>query len=142
MSRAPKEYLQPADDDGMTAADVGEWAEEKYRRLGMYAEIFSTGMKNAWGSRVYLDLFAGPGHGVIRETHRRILTSPLLALNVPDPFDKYIFCDANPDKLSCLETRARRLAPGLELSFQAGDVNERVAQIAALIRPTPRPIRY
>jgi three-Cys-motif partner protein len=135
MSRAPKEYLQPADDDGMAAPEVGAWAEEKYRRLGMYAEIFSTGMKNRWGTRVYLDLFAGPGHAVIRETKQRILTSPLLALQVPHQFDKYIFCDADSKSLECLKSRVRHLAPTVDAAFEPGDVNIRAKDIAAHIPP-------
>lgn len=61
MTRSRRDYLHRVPDDGLTAAEVGPWAEEKYRCLGMYAEIFSTGMKRQWHNRVYIDLFCGPG---------------------------------------------------------------------------------
>lgn len=133
MKRRPKDYLVAAADDGFPAADVGPWAVEKYRRVGMYAEIFSTGMKNRWDCRTYIDLFAGPGHAVIRERGQRVLTSPLLALTVPDPFDKYILCDRDQRFVAALRTRAMALAPAASVEFVAGDVNESIGEIEAKI---------
>jgi three-Cys-motif partner protein len=133
MSPEHRDYLRPAADDGLAAAEVGPWAEEKYRRLGMYAEMFSTGMKNRWDKRVYLDLFAGPGHAIIREGHLRVLTSPLLALTVRDPFDKYIFCEAHPDTLAVLRRRSIAIAPSADVDYLAGDANAQVDGIAAAI---------
>ena len=49
------------DDDGLFCAPVHHWAEEKYRLLALYDELFSSGMKNKWGQRVYIDLYAGGG---------------------------------------------------------------------------------
>jgi len=133
MTRPQRDYLVRAADDGLEALDVGPWAVEKYRRLGMYADIFSTGMKNRWDRRVYLDLFSGSGHAVFRHDGMRVLTSPLLALTVPTPFDKYIFCDEVPSRLDCLRRRVERLAPSASVEYVAGDANARVADIERLI---------
>ena len=138
VSKQRRDYLIGAEDDGLPAADVGSWAIEKYRRLAMYAEMFSTGMKNRWGRRVYIDLFSGPGHAIIRETGMRVLTSPLLALSVKDRFDKYIFCDRESEYIEALRQRAQRMAPNAELECVEGDANERVHEIAALIPPHSR----
>ena len=59
--RTKSNYFIEVADDGLLSYEIGPWAEDKYRRLGMYAEMFATGMKNAWETRVLLDLFAGPG---------------------------------------------------------------------------------
>lgn len=115
-----RDYLIEADDDGLPAADVGPWAVEKYRRLGMYAEMFSTGMKNLWPTRVYIDLFAGPGHALLRESRRRVLTSPLIALSVPTPFSHYIFVEAQQTLLSALRSRVRSVAPEASVAFVVG----------------------
>ena len=48
-----------AEDDGLCCPEVGSWAEEKYRLLALYDELFSTGMKYKWDQRVYVDLYAG-----------------------------------------------------------------------------------
>lgn len=87
---------------------VGEWGRQKYLRLWMYASIFARGMRNQHRHRVYIDLFAGAGKAIIRETGELVLGSPLLALAVPDPFTKYIFCDDDAERVSALTARVER----------------------------------
>jgi len=125
-----RNYLIEVPDDGLFAQPIGPWAEDKYRRLGMYAEIFATGMKKVWDDRVYLDLFSGPGYSRMRESGRLVLGSPLIALSLPDRFDRYIFADANPDALAALRQRCARMAPDAAVRFVDGDANERIEETA------------
>jgi three-Cys-motif partner protein len=126
MARKPsKDYAIAAEPDGLPVSLVRHWAvEKKYRRIGMYAEIFATGMKNRWQSRVYIDLFAGAGYSQIKETGRLVYGSPLIALSLPDPFDRYIFCDKKPENVSALELRSAQLAPDADVHCFCGDVND------------------
>ena len=124
-----RNYLIDVADDGLLTPEVGPWAEEKYRRVGMYTEMFATGMKNRWDQHVYLDLFAGPGHVHLRGTSRIVLGSPLIALSLPDRFDRYVFCDANEEAVDALRTRTAEMSPDAPVEFVLGDANERVDQI-------------
>jgi len=128
-ARRRRDYLIAAPDDGLLAYDVGPWAEDKYRRVGMYAEMFATGMKNLWDRRVYLDLFAGPGHSKVRGTNKAVLASPLIALQLPDRFDKYIFADEYPDALEALKARVARVTSPPDASFIQGDANTIVERV-------------
>jgi len=47
-------------DDGLYMSEVGRWSKRKYHFLGNYLNMFSTGMKNKWPERHYVDLFSGP----------------------------------------------------------------------------------
>lgn len=125
-----------AEDDGLPCSDVGAWAEDKYTLVGLYDRLFSTGMKNKWPTRVYIDLYSGPGFVRVKGTHRLAVGSPLLALGIPDPFDKYIFCESDPNLLEALKTRVRRLAPTANATFICGDCHEKVEEICATI-PVP-----
>jgi three-Cys-motif partner protein len=127
-----------AEDDGLPCSDVGAWTEDKYTLVGLYDELFSTGMKNKWPTRVYIDLYSGPGFVRVRGTNRMMVGSPLLALGVPDPFDKYIFCDSDPDLLAALQNRVTRLFPVAEAEFVCGDCNERIEEICSHIPPASR----
>jgi len=120
-------------DDGLPCSDVGAWAEEKYRLVRLYDELFSTGMKNKWEIRVYIDLYAGPGFARIRGTNRLLPASPLLALEVPDQFDQYIFCEMDRDFLSALEQRVRRHFPSANVRYIHGDCNDRVDEVCGAI---------
>lgn len=46
-----------------------------------------------WFDVQYLKLFAGPGRLRDEITAEELPGSPLEALEIPSPFDRYIFCD-------------------------------------------------
>ena len=83
--------LPELEDDGLITPEVGDWSEDKYRLVALYSKMFATAMKDKWDCRVYIDLFAGAGRARIRNTARIIPASPLLALSIPDQFDRHIF---------------------------------------------------
>lgn len=86
-------------------------------------------MKHRWGVRVYIDLFCGPGRARIRRTRRIVETSPLIALRVLDPFDKYIFCDKNQDSIAALRQRVERDFPAVDAAYFVGDCNDLIDEI-------------
>src|ERR1035441_990895 len=105
------------DDDGLMTPEVGGWAETKYRLLALYDELFSTGMKNKWDQRVYLDLYAGAGYSRIQGTSKFLKASPIIALTVTHPFDKYIFCEGREDLLDALKARVKRIGPQANVAY-------------------------
>lgn len=127
--------LPRVEDDGLLTPEVGAWGERKYRLVAIYAEMFATSMKDKWDCRVYIDLFAGAGRAKLRGSTAIVPASPLLALGIPNKFDKYIFCEQDEAKLSALKERTASLAPTAPVEFVPGDVNANVKQVLALIPP-------
>lgn len=123
-----QEQLQPSD-DGLICPEVGGWAEDKHRLVSLYATLFSSGMKDKWDQRVYLELHAGAGYARVRGTTQLIVGSPLRALTLNDPFDRYIFCEEEPRKISALKKRAARHGPGLPVQYVEGDCSVRTSDI-------------
>lgn len=121
--------LPVVEDDGLITPEVGPWAEYKYRLVWNYAKVFSSSMKSKWDSLVYIDLFAGAGHSKIEGTSRIIPSSPLLSLDLPDKFNKYIFCDSDSEKLNVLKKRVNRNYSSHDISYVEGDVNDNVHNI-------------
>lgn len=121
------------DDDGLVAPDVGPWAEDKHRMVSLYSTLFSSGMKAKWSRRIYVELYAGAGRSRIRDTSRFILGSPLLALKLKDPFDKYVFCEEKPGNLEALRARVSRASPNANVAYVQGDCNKRTSEILAEI---------
>ncbi len=126
------------EDDGLPCPEVGSHAETKYRLLALYDELFSTGMKNKWDQRVYIDLYAGAGIARIKGTKKTLKGSPLLALTVADPFDKYIFCEDSAELLHALKARVARLSPQAAAAYIHGSCDLRIEEICAEI-PKPSP---
>ncbi len=130
-----KDYAIVAFDDGLVCPEVGSWTETKHRLVSLYAKLFSSAMKNKWGRRVYIELYSGAGFSRIRDTASIIAGSPLRALTLEDPFDKYVFCEENPDYIDALRQRVNRLAPWADVTYVNGDCNARVDEI---IKAIPR----
>jgi three-Cys-motif partner protein len=119
--------------DNLICPEVGKWTEEKHSLVSMYAKLFSTGMKNKWETRVYIELYAGAGFSRIRDSSRIIAGSPIRALLLEDPFDKYIFCEKRPEEMEALKARASKLARSADISYILGDCNEQVQDIVEAI---------
>lgn len=120
--------------DGLKLPDpVGAWSEKKYSLMGGYCEIFNAGIKNKFTNRVYIDLFAGAGHVPIKGKNKILKSSPLIALSIPTPFTKYIFCEMDEEKISALEIRAKREHPDKNIVFIKGDSNSNVDKVIAEI---------
>ena len=123
-------------DDGLLTPEVGIWVEKKYRLVALYDELFSTGTKNTWDQRVYVDLFAGAGKVRIRNTAKVLTGSPLLALRVRDKFNHHLFCEENASLIHTLKTRVQHAYAGLSASYFEGDCNARIQDV---VREIPAP---
>jgi three-Cys-motif partner protein len=124
-----------AESDGLHTPDVGSWAIEKYRHFWTYADLFSTSMRGKWQKRVYIDLFCAAGKARIRENGRLLYSSPLLALKVNDPFDRYIFCDSSMECLDALKERVRSSHPDADVEYIVGDANSSTDMILSALPP-------
>lgn len=126
-------------EDGLPMEEQGPWTEKKYRTLFNYIQMFSTGMKKLWDKRVYVDLYSGAGCVKVTGTDKILKGSPLLALSVTDPFDKYIFCDKDDDKspwkIEALQKRVGNFSDGKDVEFIQGDCN---LEINEIIRKVPK----
>jgi len=119
--------------DGLPAPEVRRWAEEKYRLISLYDELFASGMKHKWDQRVYIDLYAGAGYSRIQGTDTFLKGSPALALTVSAPFDKYVFCEGKPDLLEALRERTNALAPSADVTFISGSCDAEIEKLCAAI---------
>ncbi len=103
--------------------------------MSLYTTLFSSGMKGKWDTRVYVELYAGAGYNRIRDTDLIIAGSPIRALTVKNPFDKYVFCEANAELLEALKVRVKRTAPSAEVAFIPGDCDSQADAICSAIPP-------
>lgn len=118
-------------DDGLIAADVGEWNRDKYRVHKLFATLFTKGVRNRWDSLVYLDLFSGPGRAQMRKRKNFVSTAAMNAVELEYPFSQYIFADSKPAMLGALKERIGKRRPELltSCSFEPGDSNENLDNI-------------
>ena len=126
------------EEDGLPCPEVGAWTETKHSFASLYAKLFSSGMKDKWHKRIYVELYAGAGYSRVRGTSRVITGSPLRALTLDQPFDEYVFCEENPENIRALKARVQRHAPGASVAYIEGDCNQHVHEILSKIPPGSR----
>jgi len=127
------EKLPILDDDSLVTPEVGLWAEYKYRLVWNYAKMFATAMKAKWDARAYIDLYSGPGRSRLENTKTIVPASPLLAMNIFNKFDKYIFCENDTEKMQALKARVKRDYPDSNVSFIETDVNKKIEEVISNI---------
>jgi three-Cys-motif partner protein len=86
-------------------------------------------MKYKWDQRVYIDLYAGAGYARVKGTKKILKGSPILALTVTHPFDKYIFCEESEKLLEALKVRVARLSPQAQTAYIEGSCDAKIEQI-------------
>jgi len=116
------------EEDGLPIVVKRSRAEDKYRTLFNYMELFSTGMKNKY-KRVYIDLYAGSGCARIEGDEKIFKGSALLSLSVKQPFDKYIFCEENRECVTALRKRIQDNFSPLNTIIIEGDCNNSIDSI-------------
>jgi three-Cys-motif partner protein len=89
-------------------------------------------MKNKW-TRVYVDLYAGSGLCRIKGRDQVLLGSPLIALSVDAPFDRYIFCESDPERFSALKARVEKNYSKNDTRLIAGKFEEHIDEICSMI---------
>lgn len=108
----------------VTPAIVGPWAKEKLGALAHYLDFYTKVLKNQRWRTIYVDGFAGGGRSVVRTLPRPDMTdqfplaiegqitdeqlelingSPRVALEVANPFDRYVFVEPDPKRATELE---------------------------------------
>ena len=114
-------------------AVVGPWAKEKLEALERYLNFYTKVLKNQRWRTIYVDAFAGGGRALVRaEVAQRnesiplfetepardvdrselIDGSPRVALNVANPFSRYVFIENDPTR--CDELEAVKIEFGTE----------------------------
>jgi three-Cys-motif partner protein len=125
--------IMKVEDDGLFIHDGHTWAEDKYKLVGGYCDIFTKGSRKNWDQLVYVDLFSGPGFCRIKETGKILKSSPLIALSLPIPFDKYIFCDNDKKSIQAISERVSRNYANKNVDYINEDSNSAIGKIKSLI---------
>lgn len=116
--------------DKLPALSAGPWWKDKHYYVRCYGDIFSTGMSLKWDTRVYIDLFAGPGRATIEESGEEIDGSPLIALRQRKGFTHYFFADKNREYMNALRHRSEQAAPSALVRYYVDDCNRAAGAIS------------
>lgn len=113
--------------DALPIRDSGPWIDTKHRLLTYYADLFATGMKFKWKSRVYVELFSGPGMCLVRDTGKEEVGSPLKVIG--HEFTKFIFTEISFPAAEALAKRLESYKNAARAEIWCGDCAEAIHRI-------------
>ena len=119
--------------DGLFTPEVRIWSLEKYKLVGSYCDIFTSGMKHIWDQLVYIDLCAGAGHAKIIESKKTYLNSAFIALSIQNSFTKYVLCEQDQERFDALKARVERDFSHLNVELIFGDSNKNIDLVKSAI---------
>ena len=140
-----------------SAGSVGPWAREKLESLGAYLDYYTKVLKNQRWLRGtwFVDAFAGAGISQIRRPENPQTAGPLLlfdnvfespaeadqvecvkgsprvALELANPFSRYVFIERVPELARELETLKAEF-PDRSIDIRSGDANEELQRFLSL----------
>jgi three-Cys-motif partner protein len=138
-------------------AVVGPWAREKLDALARYLDFYTKVLKNQPWRTIYVDGFAGGGRARIRkdaapadeviplfdletdvdaDQTELIDGSPRIALNVANPFSRYVFIENDPKRCAELEAVRREFEGAREIDILPMGAAEGIEWVTA--RPIAR----
>ncbi len=120
--------IQIVENDFQELMEVGNWSQKKYKLVGKYCDIFTSGMRNKW-NLVYIDLFCGPGFVKNKQSGAIMKNSALIAMSLKHKFDYYALNDFKKANCLALEARIKKAHPDINYKIFNLDANERIDEI-------------
>jgi three-Cys-motif partner protein len=141
--------LVPGTTDGLPMRAVKSHSAQKARMVSRDLGTVGRAMNRKWFEVHYLELFCGPGYLLDEDSSDEVPGSPLQALTIARPFDRYVFSDYSEVCVEALRTRIGALRAQMHgglppAEVLAGDANdpEHLERVCSLINPRALVIAY
>jgi len=140
--------LVPGTTDGLPVRLVKPHSADKARTVSRDLGTVGRAMGSKWFEVHYLELFCGPGYLLDEATGEEVPGSPLQALGIQRPFNRYVFSDFSDICAGALRSRIEALrAGGVTLpptEVLQGDANDRahLERVCSYIDPKALVIAY
>jgi three-Cys-motif partner protein len=112
-------------EDRLLVRGVWPHSAEKSWMVSRIVDVVSKAMAGKWRELGYVELYSGPGRLLDRRSGLELPGSPIEALRVRTPFDRYLFCDFDQDCVDALGQRANRESLASRAEVRQGDAKAR-----------------
>lgn len=133
--------LVPGTTDGLPVRLVKPHSAQKARMVSRDLGTVGRAMSGKWFDVQYLELFSGPGYLLDEATGEEVPGSPMQALGIARPFDRYVFSDFSEPCVEALRSRVGHLP---HVHVEHGDANDaaHLERVCARLDPKALVIAY
>lgn len=114
--------------DGFSVLKVNNWYFNKLGIIQSYIKAYSTRFDLRNKTKMLLYIGAGPGM-VTSDNNTKARYGTPLSLLSSTQFQRYIFCDNNPDYINALKVRVGHTHPKKQVIFLEGDINQSIEKL-------------
>ena len=111
-------------DDQLLVRGVWPHSAKKSWMVSRIVDVVSKAMTGKWAQLGYVELYSGPGRLLDQSSGSELPGSPVEALRLRAPFDRYVFADFDPDCVRALRERTDREALGVRADVRRGDAKD------------------
>jgi three-Cys-motif partner protein len=111
--------------------EIGYWSELKLEIVEKYGSAYTKTFKKNRLKKYYIDGFSGAGVHLSKKTATPVEGSPLRALKIFPPFDRYYFIDLDEEKTSHLSTICGNRS---DVHIHTGDCTEYLTELLPKIQ--------
>ena len=125
-SKKPKS----SETDGFPILETNKWYLDKLSIVQSYIKAYHQrfDLRNKTKMLVYIG--TGPGMVVTENERKPISGTPLDILSYSEEFQRYLFCEKNPDYASALKVRIGKNFPKKHVVIVEGDINQTIEKLA------------
>lgn len=116
--------------DGFPILESNKWYLDKLGIIQSYIKAYHRrfDLRNKTKMLVYIG--TGPGMVVTENAGKAIAGTPLEILSYPEQFQRYLFCEKNPEYANALKVRTGKYHPKKHIIIVEGDINQTIDKLS------------
>jgi len=130
MLRKRSKKPKPRRKDGFPVLESNKWYIDKLGIIQGYIKAYHKrfDLRNKTKMLVYIG--SGPGMVVTNENEPAIAGTPLAILAQPEQFQRYLFCEKDPEYAKALKVRIGKNQPKKHTVIVEGDINQTIEKLS------------
>jgi three-Cys-motif partner protein len=126
LSKKPKS----SPGDGFTVLETNKWYFDKLDVIQSYIKGYHGRFDLRNKNKMLVYIGAGPGMVVTEAGGKHIPGTPLDILSYPEQFQRYVFCEKNPEYAQALKVRIGKNYPKKHTMIVEGDINRTIEKLS------------
>jgi three-Cys-motif partner protein len=116
--------------DGFSLLEAEKWYFNKLGIVQSYIKAYHKRFDLRNQTKILVYIGAGPGMVITDGTERAFAGMPLKILSCPEQFQRYLFCEKNPEYAKALKVRIGKHHPKKHTVIVEGDINETIEKLS------------
>jgi three-Cys-motif partner protein len=130
MLRKHSKKPKSSNEDGFSLFESKKWYQDKLGIIQSYVKAYHKRFDLRNKTKILVYIGAGPGMVQIEGSEQATAGTPLEILSYQKEFQRYLFCEKNPEYAKALKVRIGKNYPKKHTVIVEGDINQTIEKLA------------